>query len=81
MAPVRTLIRPTDVGDEVAASIRATGGQVIFLATDSAMETDVAELIRTAVTEFVRLDGAFNNVGGVNTLVTRRHRTRIWTRT
>jgi NAD(P)-dependent dehydrogenase (short-subunit alcohol dehydrogenase family) len=60
--------RREDVGDEVAASIRSAGGQAIFLATDGTVEANVAELIRTAVTKFGRLDGAFNNVGGVNTL-------------
>ncbi|MGB8254104.1 MAG: SDR family NAD(P)-dependent oxidoreductase, partial [Pseudonocardiaceae bacterium] len=60
--------RREDLGEEVAASIRAAGGQAIFLATDSTVEADVAELIQTAVTKFGQLDGAFNNVGGVNTL-------------
>ncbi|MFL6147178.1 MAG: SDR family NAD(P)-dependent oxidoreductase [Pseudonocardiaceae bacterium] len=60
--------RREDVGDEVAASIRSAGGQAIFLATDGTVEANVVELIRTAVTKFGRLDGAFNNVGGVNTL-------------
>ncbi|HEV7452233.1 MAG TPA: SDR family oxidoreductase [Pseudonocardiaceae bacterium] len=60
--------RRQDVGDEVVATIRAAGGQAVFLATDGTVEADVAELIRTAVTEFGRLDGAFNNVGGVHTI-------------
>jgi NAD(P)-dependent dehydrogenase (short-subunit alcohol dehydrogenase family) len=60
--------RREDLGEEVTASIRAAGGQAIFLATDSTVEADVAELIQTAVTKFGQLDGAFNNVGGVNTL-------------
>ena len=35
------------------------------MATDVTVEADVERLVRTAVAEFGRLDGAFNNVGGV----------------
>jgi NAD(P)-dependent dehydrogenase (short-subunit alcohol dehydrogenase family) len=58
--------RRTDLGREVAAGIRATGGQALFVATDVTVEADVAGLARTAVAEFGRLDGAFNNAGGVH---------------
>lgn len=60
--------RREDVGNEVAASIRAAGGHAFFLATDGTVEAEVAELVGAAVTKFGRLDGAFNNVGGVGAI-------------
>jgi NAD(P)-dependent dehydrogenase (short-subunit alcohol dehydrogenase family) len=58
--------RRTDVGENVAAGIRAAGGRALFVATDVTVESDVAGLVRAATEEFSRLDGAFNNAGGVN---------------
>jgi len=58
--------RRTDLGREVAAGIRATGGRALFVATDVTVEADLAGLARTAVAEFGRLDGAFNNASGVH---------------
>ena len=58
--------RRADLGEQVAAGIRAKGGQALFVAADATAEADVASLTRTAVTELGRLDGAFNNAGGVN---------------
>lgn len=60
--------RREDVGNEVAASIRAAGGHAFFLATDGTVEAEVAELVGAAVTKFGRLDGAFYNVGGVGAI-------------
>jgi NAD(P)-dependent dehydrogenase (short-subunit alcohol dehydrogenase family) len=57
--------RRKDLGEEVAAAIRAAGGSALFVATDVTVETEVAGLVRTAVAELGRLDGAFNNAGGV----------------
>jgi NAD(P)-dependent dehydrogenase (short-subunit alcohol dehydrogenase family) len=57
--------RRAGVGDEVAAGIRAGGGRALFVAIDVTVEADVAALVRAAVAEFGRLDGAFNNAGGV----------------
>jgi NAD(P)-dependent dehydrogenase (short-subunit alcohol dehydrogenase family) len=57
--------RRKDLGEEVAAGIRAAGGSALFVATDVTVETEVAGLVRTAVAELGRLDGAFNNAGGV----------------
>jgi NAD(P)-dependent dehydrogenase (short-subunit alcohol dehydrogenase family) len=58
--------RRTDAGEQVAAEIRATGGRARFVAADATVEAEVAGLVGVAVEEFGRLDGAFNNAGGVN---------------
>jgi NAD(P)-dependent dehydrogenase (short-subunit alcohol dehydrogenase family) len=57
--------RRTDAGEAAAAAIRAEGGRAEFVATDVTVEADVARLVGTALERFGRLDGAFNNVGGV----------------
>jgi NAD(P)-dependent dehydrogenase (short-subunit alcohol dehydrogenase family) len=57
--------RRKDVGERAAAELRESGGRALFVATDVTVEADVARLVQTAVTEFGRLDGAFNNAGGV----------------
>jgi NAD(P)-dependent dehydrogenase (short-subunit alcohol dehydrogenase family) len=57
--------RRQDVGGRAAAELRASGGRALFVATDVTVEADVARLVEAAVTEFGRLDGAFNNAGGV----------------
>jgi NAD(P)-dependent dehydrogenase (short-subunit alcohol dehydrogenase family) len=58
--------RRDDLGEQVAASIRASGGEALFVSTDATVEADVAALVDSAVARFGRLDGAFNNAGGVN---------------
>jgi NAD(P)-dependent dehydrogenase (short-subunit alcohol dehydrogenase family) len=58
--------RRTDLGESVAAGIREAGHRAIFVPTDATVEADVARLTRAAVEEFGRLDGAFNNSGGVS---------------
>jgi NAD(P)-dependent dehydrogenase (short-subunit alcohol dehydrogenase family) len=58
--------RRTDAGERVAAGIRAAGGRARFVATDATLEAEVAGLVGVAVADFGRLDGAFNNAGGVN---------------
>jgi len=57
--------RREDVGERAAAELRGSGGRALFVASDVTVEADVARLVETAVREFGRLDGAFNNVGGV----------------
>jgi NAD(P)-dependent dehydrogenase (short-subunit alcohol dehydrogenase family) len=57
--------RSRDAGEQAAAAIRAAGGTALFVPTDVTVESDAAGLVRTAVAEFGRLDGAFNNAGGV----------------
>jgi NAD(P)-dependent dehydrogenase (short-subunit alcohol dehydrogenase family) len=58
--------RRTDVGESVAHNLRAGGGRATFVAADVTDEADMATLVRVAVEEYGRLDGAFNNAGGVN---------------
>ncbi|WP_405984230.1 SDR family NAD(P)-dependent oxidoreductase [Streptomyces sp. NBC_00872] len=55
-------------GEQLAADIRKDGGLAVFVPTDVTVEEQVANLVRTAVSEFGRLDGAFNNAGGGNAL-------------
>ncbi|MEU4476227.1 SDR family NAD(P)-dependent oxidoreductase [Micromonospora sp. NPDC023888] len=56
--------RDRDRGEEVAAQIRNAGGSALFVPTDVTVEEEMARLVETAVSEFGRLDGAFNNAGG-----------------
>lgn len=58
--------RRKDVGEQVAGDIRASGGKSLFVQVDATVEAEVEALVRTTVDEFGRLDGAFNNAGGVN---------------
>ncbi|MEV6430546.1 glucose 1-dehydrogenase [Nocardia sp. NPDC051463] len=58
--------RGKDAGERVASDIRAAGGRALFVPTDVTVEADVARLTQAALTEYGRLDGAFNNAGAVN---------------
>ncbi|TDD55655.1 SDR family NAD(P)-dependent oxidoreductase [Saccharopolyspora elongata] len=58
--------RSKDVGEQLAADIRGTGGRALFVPTDVTVESEVAALVRAAMEEFGRLDGAFNNAGAVS---------------
>jgi NAD(P)-dependent dehydrogenase (short-subunit alcohol dehydrogenase family) len=58
--------RRRDVGERAAAQLRDDGGRALFVAADMTVEADADRLVAAAVAEFGRLDGAFNNVGGVN---------------
>ncbi|MFI6773442.1 SDR family NAD(P)-dependent oxidoreductase [Nocardia sp. NPDC050412] len=58
--------RGKDAGEQVATDIRAAGGRAIFVPTDVTIEDDVARLTQAAITEYGRLDAAFNNAGAVN---------------
>jgi len=57
--------RGAEAGEATASAIRADGGRAEFVATDVTVEADAARLVGTALERFGRLDGAFNNVGGV----------------
>ncbi|MEV0250899.1 glucose 1-dehydrogenase [Nocardia sp. NPDC050712] len=57
--------RGKDTGEQVAADIRAAGGRALFVPTDVTVEADVAALTQAALTEYGRLDAAFNNAGAV----------------
>ncbi|MEV0088440.1 glucose 1-dehydrogenase [Saccharopolyspora sp. NPDC050642] len=58
--------RSKDVGEQLAADIRGTGGRALFVPTDVTVESEVAALVRAAMDEFGRLDGAFNNAGAIS---------------
>jgi NAD(P)-dependent dehydrogenase (short-subunit alcohol dehydrogenase family) len=58
--------RRADIGEDAARDIRASGARVVFVPTDVTSEADVTALVQTATNEFGRLDGAFNNAGGVD---------------
>lgn len=68
-ASVVLAARRKELGDEVAAGIRARGGNALFVPADVTVESQVAAAVDAAVREFGRLDGAFNNAGGVNSFV------------
>ncbi|MEV0760642.1 glucose 1-dehydrogenase [Nocardia sp. NPDC050435] len=57
--------RGKDAGEQVAAEIRESGGRALFVPTDVTVEADVARLTEAAVTEYGRLDAAFNNAGAI----------------
>ncbi|WP_194819119.1 SDR family NAD(P)-dependent oxidoreductase [Nocardia sp. XZ_19_385] len=57
--------RGKDAGEQVAAEIRAAGGRALFVPTDVTVEADAARLTQATLTEFGRLDSAFNNAGAV----------------
>lgn len=50
-------------GEDVVASIRASGGEARFRRTDVTREDDVAALVTDTLASFGRLDCAFNNAG------------------
>ncbi|GAB4587942.1 SDR family oxidoreductase [Nocardia sp. IFM 10818] len=50
----------------MAEEIRASGGRALFVPADVTVEADVARLTEAAMSEFGRLDGAFNNAGAIN---------------
>ncbi|UAK32611.1 SDR family oxidoreductase [Nocardia asteroides] len=58
--------RGKEAGEQVAADIRAAGGRALFVPTDVTVEQDLARLTDAALSEFGRLDAAFNNAGAVN---------------
>lgn len=57
--------RRRELGEQVAAAISTDGGEARFAAVDATVERDAAALVETAVRAYGRLDGAFNNAGGV----------------
>jgi NAD(P)-dependent dehydrogenase (short-subunit alcohol dehydrogenase family) len=67
-AKVVLAARGQEAGDALVADIRAAGGEATFVATDVTVESEVAELVRQAVSRYGRLDGAFNNVGAPTAL-------------
>jgi NAD(P)-dependent dehydrogenase (short-subunit alcohol dehydrogenase family) len=62
-AKVVLAARGRKAGDALAADIHAAGGEATFVPADVSVEGEVANLVRQAVDQYGRLDGAFNNVG------------------
>lgn len=60
--------RGKDAGEQVAEQIRAAGGRALFVPTDVTVDADVERLTQAALTEYGRLDAAFNNAGAINAL-------------
>jgi NAD(P)-dependent dehydrogenase (short-subunit alcohol dehydrogenase family) len=53
-------------GEEAGeAAAREIGGQAVFVRADVTREADAAALVQASLERFGRLDGAFNNAGGV----------------
>jgi len=50
-------------GEQTVRMIRAKGGEVIFVRTDVAQESQVKNLVGRTLEQFGRLDIAFNNAG------------------
>lgn len=62
-AKVAVADRNADGGAETAAMIKAEGGECRFFAVDVTDEAQVEGLVASTVSEFGRLDCAFNNAG------------------
>jgi NAD(P)-dependent dehydrogenase (short-subunit alcohol dehydrogenase family) len=57
--------RGEDDGRDVEARLRAAGADAVFVAADMTDVDGPVTIVETAVARYGRLDGAFNNVGGV----------------
>ena len=55
--------RRVDRGKAAVAEIEAMGGNALFVATDVTIEKDLENLVAKTLSEYGRLDGAFNNAG------------------
>jgi NAD(P)-dependent dehydrogenase (short-subunit alcohol dehydrogenase family) len=55
--------RREDLGREVAANIKKTGGEATYFRADVTREEDARRTVETVVTTYGRLDIAFNNAG------------------
>ena len=51
------------LGEQVAQSIRATGGQATYQKADIRKEQEIRSLVETCVAKYGRIDIAFNNAG------------------
>lgn len=50
-------------GEATAKEVRNNGGSAVFLRTDVASEADVSAMVERSLSEFGRLDAAYNNAG------------------
>ncbi|MGH8868073.1 MAG: SDR family oxidoreductase [Actinomycetes bacterium] len=64
-AAVVIAARRREAGEAAAASCREAGGRAEFVQADLTVEGQAAVVVQAAVEAYGRLDGAFNNVGGV----------------
>lgn len=55
--------RRTDVGEQVAQSIRASGGRATFQRADVRVPQDVQNFVQECVRRYGRIDVAYNNAG------------------
>ena len=62
-AKVVIAARRTDVGEAAEASIRADGGEALFVAADMSDPASIKALVERTVAAYGRLDIAFNNAG------------------
>ena len=62
-ARVAIAARRADAGNEALSTVKAAGGEAIFVRTDVTQAADVEAMVETTVSTFGRLDYAFNNAG------------------
>jgi 2,5-dichloro-2,5-cyclohexadiene-1,4-diol dehydrogenase 1 len=64
-AGARVLVadRNSSAGEQTCSLITAEGGTSFFVSTDISKESEVAAMVKAAVDQFGRLNGAFNNAG------------------
>jgi NAD(P)-dependent dehydrogenase (short-subunit alcohol dehydrogenase family) len=67
-AAVVLAARREDVGERTAAQLREAGARALFVSADVTSEAEATAAVEAAVTAFGRLDGAFNNAGGVEAI-------------
>jgi len=68
-AKVVLAARGPERGKEVAQEIERAGGQALFVPTDVSRAEEVARLVEATVARFGRLDCAFNNAAGRDTML------------
>jgi NAD(P)-dependent dehydrogenase (short-subunit alcohol dehydrogenase family) len=67
-AKVVVAARDKKRGEAVVQEIETAGGEALFVSTDVTVEEDLATLVDTTTRQFGRLDGAFDNAGGGDTM-------------
>lgn len=79
-AAVVLAARRQEEGNQIAAEIKAAGGEAVFIQTDVARTQDVIKLVEATVATYGRLDCAFNNagIGGDAMTLTADHSEENW---
>ena len=57
-----------EADEQTVGLFRSTGGSATFVQTDVADEAHVERMVAATIAEYGRLDYAFNNAGGYDTL-------------